>query len=217
MRLTEQGRALGLVDDARWQHFCHKRDAIALETERLKNTWVSPKIIAAAEAERVLGKALEHEYSLGELLRRPHVSYPELMNLNTLDGKKAANLRPKSLEDAENPAALVSVSCETSALPLVDLPEELRREVEEQIEISFKYAGYIDKQKEEIERLVEQEGVALPLDFDYMAIEALSIEVRQKLLKHRPATLGQASRISGITPAAIALLLVYLKKRGLKR
>jgi tRNA uridine 5-carboxymethylaminomethyl modification enzyme len=214
MRLTEQGRALGLVDDARWQHFGRKRDAIAQESERLKNTWVNPQIITAAEAERVLGKALEHEYSLGELLRRPNVGYTQLMGLQTVSGQTAAALPAKSPTNTENKTL---VSHETSAFSFLGLDEDLRQEVVEQIEISFKYAGYIDKQKEEIARLAAQESVPLPMGFDYMAVDALSIEVRQKLTRHKPATLGQASRISGVTPAAVSLLLIYLKKKGGKR
>mgnify|MGYP001069230017 FL=1 len=213
MRLTEQGRALGLVDDARWLHFCRKRDAITLETERLKNTWVSPKIIAAAEAERVLGKALEHEYSLGDLLRRPNVGYENLMRLQSMDGTTAAQLQPKTKQEVTD-EAMVSHETKPTANAL---PEDLQSEVLEQIEISFKYAGYIDKQKEEIERLAAQESVPLPADFNYMAVDALSIEVRQRLSKQRPNTLGQAARISGVTPAAVSLLLIHLKKKGGKR
>ncbi|MFI0546030.1 MAG: tRNA uridine-5-carboxymethylaminomethyl modification enzyme MnmG/GidA [Brachymonas sp.] len=214
MRLTEQGRVMGLVDDARWQHFSRKREAIAQESERLKSTWVNPKIIAPAEAERVLGKALEHEYSLGELLRRPNVGYAKLMGLQTMGGQTAAALQPKPSTNTENK---ILVSHETPSSHLVGLDGGLLQEVLEQIEVSFKYAGYIDKQKEEAERLSAQESIALPVDFDYMAVGALSIEVRQKLTKQKPATLGQASRISGVTPAAISLLLIHLKKKGGKR
>jgi tRNA uridine 5-carboxymethylaminomethyl modification enzyme len=218
MRLTEQGRALGLVDDARWSHFSRKRDAIATETKRLKNTWISPKIIAVAEAERALGKALEHEYSLGDLLRRPGIKYADLMHMQTQDGSKVAELQSKG--EAKLDAAQDQVSHETiktNTQGLAALAEDLQGEVIEQIEISFQYAGYICKQQEEIGRLAAQESVPLPTDFDYLAIEALSIEVRQKLMQHRPGNLGQASRISGVTPAAIALLLVHLKKKGGKR
>ena len=219
LRLTEQGHAMGLIDDARWQHFSRKQEALAQESERLRSTWVNPKIIAATEAERVLGKALEHEYSLGELLRRPNVGYGQLMGMQTVDGVAAASLLPKA-NAATSSEVAADVSHETSTAPtsiLPQLPLDLQQEVIEQIEISFKYAGYIDKQKEEIERLAAQESVRLPADFDYMAIDALSIEVRQKLSKQRPETLGQASRISGVTPAAISLLLIQLKKKGGKR
>ncbi len=181
LRLTEVGRQMGLVDDARWDAFSRKRDAVSRETERLRSLWISPRNLAAAEAERVLGKAIEHEYNLADLLRRPDVDYAALMSL---DGGRF-------------------------------VPEQALGEAEvEQIEIAAKYAGYIGKQKEEVERASHLEGTRLPADFDYMAVPALSIEVRQKLQKHRPETLGQASRISGVTPAAVSLLLVHLKKRG---
>ena len=190
MRLTETGRQLGLVDDARWDAFCRKRDAVARETERLKATWVNPRILAAAEAERVLGTTIEREYNLFDLLRRPDVRYAGLMSL---DGGKYAN---------------PDVSRETLG--------ELADPVLEQIEIAAKYSGYIDRQKDEVERASYYEGLKLPADLDYMAVTALSIEARQKLQKHRPETLGQASRISGITPASISLLLIHLKKGGFK-
>jgi len=192
MRLTEAGRRMGLVDDARWDSFNRKRDAVSRETQRLAATWVSPRNLAAAESERVLGKSIDHEYNLGDLLRRPNISYASLMSL---DGGVYSN---------------PDVSRETLA--------ELYEPVVEQIEIAAKYSGYIDRQKEEVERSAYYEHLRLPDDLDYMQVTALSIEVRQKLNKHRPETLGLASRISGVTPAAISLLLVHLKKtkfRGL--
>jgi tRNA uridine 5-carboxymethylaminomethyl modification enzyme len=190
MRLTEQGRRMGLIDDARWDAFSRKRDAVARETERLKSTWVNPRILAAQESERVLGKAIEHEYNLFDLLRRPGVGYEALMSL---DGVKYASS---------------DVSRETLG--------DLSAPVIEQVEIAAKYAGYIDRQKDEVQRAAHFERLRLPDDLDYMQVAALSIEVRQKLQKHRPETLGQASRISGVTPAAISLLLVHLKKGGFK-
>lgn len=223
-RLTEQGRTLGLVDDARWDVFNRKRDAVSRETERLKSSWVNPKLVSAEESARVLGKSMEHEYSLGDLLRRPNVNYAGLMGMALVAGGTVANLLPRKKSDAgqgvgEVPAANTemhaatignNVSHETS-------PPTLAPEVIEQIEIAFKYAGYIERQKDDIERSAHYENMALPADFDYMAIDALSIEVRQKLAKHQPPTLGLASRISGVTPAAISLLLVYLKKHKSKR
>jgi tRNA uridine 5-carboxymethylaminomethyl modification enzyme len=190
MRLTEAGRQLGLVDDARWDAFNRKRDAVSRETERLKATWVNPRMLPASESERVLGKAIEREYNLGDLLRRPGVGYEDLVSL---DGGKFR---------AEH------VSRETLG--------ELYEPVVEQIEIGAKYAGYIDRQKDEVERAAHYENLKLPLELDYMQVAALSIEVRQKLNKHRPETLGLASRISGVTPAAISLLLVHLKKNKFK-
>ena len=194
MRLTEVGRQLGLVDDARWDAFSRKRDAVSRETERLRSIWVSPKNLEAAEAERVLGKAIDHEYSLAELLRRPDVSYAGLMSL---DGGRYAS--------ADLAADL---SAETTATEVAT--------VVEQVEIAAKYSGYIDRQRGEIERAAHYENLKLPADLDYMQVTALSIEARQKLARHRPETLGLASRISGITPASISLLMVHLKKGGLR-
>jgi tRNA uridine 5-carboxymethylaminomethyl modification enzyme len=185
LRLTEIGRKLGCVGDAQWEVFDRRREAIARELERLKSTWVNPRIVADAEAERVLGKAIEREYALTDLLRRPNVSYRDLMSLQAVDGRRF-----------DNPA--------------------LDPGVAEQVEIQVKYAGYIDRQAKEVERHEHFEHLKLPAELDYMAVTALSIEVRQKLATHRPETLGQASRIGGVTPAAISLLLVHLKKGGFK-
>ena len=185
-RLTEVGRQLGLVDDARWDAFSRKRDAVSRETERLRSLWVSPKNLEVAEAERVFGKALEHEYSLADLLRRPGVTYESLMSL---DGGKF-------------------VSRETDPATTLD------HAVTEQVEISSKYSGYIDRQRAEVQRAAQYEHLKLPDDLDYLQVTALSFEARQTLAKRRPETLGLASRISGITPASISLLLVHLKKRG---
>ena len=184
MRLTEVGRQLGLVDDARWSAFSRKRDAVSRETERLRAIWVNPKNLQAAEAERVFGKALEHEHNFADLLRRPGVDYAGLMSLE--GGKYAPT-------------------------DLLDDPK-----VAEQVEIAAKYSGYINRQHGEVERAAHYEHLRLPADLDYLQVHALSIEARQKLSKHRPETLGLASRISGITPASISLLLVHLKKRGLR-
>ncbi|MNT14990.1 tRNA uridine 5-carboxymethylaminomethyl modification enzyme MnmG [compost metagenome] len=190
MRLTEAGRKMGLIDDARWDAFSRKRDAVSRETERLKATWVNPRIVAAEEAERVLGKAMEREYNLFDLLRRPGVDYGTLMSMN--EGAYRSD----------------AVSRET----LGDLGDS----VVEQVEIGAKYSGYIDRQKDEVERAAHYEKLRLPAELDYMQVTALSFEVRQKLQTHRPETLGQASRISGVTPAAISLLMVHLKKGGFK-
>jgi tRNA uridine 5-carboxymethylaminomethyl modification enzyme len=186
MRLTEIGRKLGVVGDAQWEAFERKREAVALELERLRSTWVNPRILAAAESERVIGQAIEREYNLADLLRRPGVEYDKLM---TLQGNEGQALAGPGVED---PA------------------------VKEQIEIQLKYSGYINRQAREVERHDYYENLKLPENLNYLEITALSIEVRQKLDKQRPETLGQASRISGVTPAAISLLLVHLKKRGAK-
>lgn len=178
LRLTEVGRELGLVDDQRWEAFNRKRDAIAKEAERLKATWVNPRTLAPSEQLRVLGKAMEREYSLFDLLRRPEVSYQNLLTLPNAG---------QALEDAA---------------------------VIEQIEIQAKYQGYIDRQLEEVEKAQANETLPLPMDLDYREVRGLSIEVQQKLNQFKPETLGQASRIQGITPAAISLLLVHLKRRS---
>lgn len=178
LRLTEIGRKLGIVDDARWQHFEAKREAIVREEQRLRSTWVNPRMLAEEDAMRVLGKNIEREYSLHELLRRPDVTYASLMTL------------PTAGEPAEEGVAL-------------------------QIEIQAKYQGYIEKQQGEIEQQEHFENLELPADFDYRGVRGLSIEAQQKLNQHKPQTVGQAGRISGITPATISLLLVHLK-RGFK-
>ncbi|WP_458762421.1 tRNA uridine-5-carboxymethylaminomethyl(34) synthesis enzyme MnmG [Cupriavidus basilensis] len=190
MRLTEAGRELGVVDDVRWDAFNRKRDAVSRETERLKGTWVNPGILPEADAVPLLGKAIEREYNLADLLRRPAVTYEALMALQ--EGKFA----PAQALDGD---------------PL------LVAQIREQIEIGIKYHGYIARQAAEVDKLEANESTRLPEDFDYTEVRGLGIEVGQKLNQHRPETLGQASRISGVTPAAISLLLVHLKKKGMGR
>ncbi|WP_112186534.1 tRNA uridine-5-carboxymethylaminomethyl(34) synthesis enzyme MnmG [Ralstonia sp. GX3-BWBA] len=189
MRLTEVGRTLGVVDDARWDAFNRKRDAVSRETERLKSTWVNPATLPLEDAEPVLGKGIEREYALADLLRRPNVTHEMLMGMQ---GGKYALEAPL----AEDPL----------------LAEQIR----EQVEIGIKYHGYIARQADEVERLGANENTRLPADFDYSQVRGLSIEVQQKLAKHKPETIGQASRISGVTPAAVSLLLVHLKKGVLR-
>jgi tRNA uridine 5-carboxymethylaminomethyl modification enzyme len=191
MRLTELGRQMGLVDDLRWDAFNRKRDAVSRETERLKSIWVNPRNLSDAEAERVLGKSIDREYNLADLLRRPDVSYQGLMSL---DGAKYQN---QTLVDS---------------LAGDDVSRETTRAVIEQIEIAAKYSGYIDRQRDEVARAANYENLKLPDDLDYNQVTALSFEVRQRLSRQRPETLGQASRLSGITPAAISLLLIHLKR-----
>ena len=180
LRLTETGRSLRIVDDARWDAFSRKRDAIAREQERLKATWINPTLLPQDDAARVLGKPIERDYTLFELLKRPQVSYAALM----------------SLAGAGEPL------CDPA--------------VTEQVEIQAKYQGYIVRQQEEVARHEHYESLAIPKDLDYRQVKGLSAEVQQKLDQYRPETVGQASRISGVTPAAISLLLVHLK-RGLPR
>jgi tRNA uridine 5-carboxymethylaminomethyl modification enzyme len=176
LRLTETGRRLGLVDDVRWAAFEAKREAIEREVQRLRDTWVSPRIVPDADALRVVGKPLEREYRLFDLLRRPEADYAGLMSL-------------------------------PEAGPGVSAPDVI-----EQVEIQAKYQGYIERQRDEVAKAEASETMVLPPDLDYKTVYGLSIEVQQKLDQHRPETLGQASRIQGMTPAAISLLLVHLKK-----
>ncbi len=176
LRLTEHGRRLGIVDDARWDAYCRKRDAIAQELERIRSTYVSAAVVARHDAERVLGQPIERDYALADLLRRPGVSYRAL----------------HELEGAGTPVADAIVA--------------------EQVEIATKYHGYIERQQVEVSRHREHEETRLPQWVDYRQVHGLSIEVQQKLDAHRPETLGQAARIAGVTPAAISLLLVHLKR-----
>ena len=180
LRLTEAGRTLGLVNDARWKYFNEKREVYVKERQRLQDTWIRPDTAAAKAAEKLLGQALTRESRLSELLLRPDTGYRELV---TLPG----------------------------AGPGIDLPEVI-----EQLENEARYAGYIERQRAEIQRRRRHEETKIPEDLDFQQVHGLSNEVCQTLTAHRPATLGQAGRISGITPAAISLLLVYLKKRSLQ-
>jgi len=197
MRLTEAGYELGLVDDVRWAAFNRKRDAVAREAQRLAGAWVNPQSLPPAIAEPLLGRAIEHEYNLGDLLRRPGVDFDRVCEIAATVPALSAPAVSRETLQAEFGAALAN-------------------SVIEQIEISHKYAGYIDKQDEDVERTLRFENLRLPDELDYAQVKALSFEVRQKLGRHRPATLGQASRISGVTPAAISLLLVHLKKGRFK-
>jgi tRNA uridine 5-carboxymethylaminomethyl modification enzyme len=178
LRLTEAGRELGLVDDARWAAFCEKREAIELEQQRLRATVLQPTAVSAEDSQRVFGDVLARDYKLYDLLRRPNVTY----------------------------AALTS-------LPAVGTPVTDEK-VAEQVEVQCKYAGYIDRQQDEIAKQSRNEATRLPDWLDYAQVRGLSNEVRQKLQMQRPATIGQAARTPGITPAAISLLLVHLKKAG---
>jgi tRNA uridine 5-carboxymethylaminomethyl modification enzyme len=191
LRLTPVGRELGLVDDTRWAAFERKRERLERELQRLRASWVRPATLPAADAERLFGKALEHEYNLADLLRRPGVGFDQVAEAARIAG----------LPDR--------VSRETLRAELGTREADA---VIEQAEIGIRYAGYIDKQNDEVERAAHFEAMKLPEELDYAQVTALSFEVRQKLARHRPATLGQASRLSGVTPAAISLLLVHLKK-----
>lgn len=181
LRLTETGRELGLVDDARWARFNQKLEAIEQERQRLRDIWVHPKSDHVAEVNTVLSAPLTKEASGEDLLRRPEMTYLKLMSLN-----------------AFGPA----------------LADE---QAAEQVEIQVKYEGYIARQQEEINRQLRNENTLLPVDLDYRQVNGLSNEVIAKLNDHKPTSIGQATRISGITPAAISILLIYLKKQGLLR
>ena len=176
LRLTETGRRLGLVDDARWAAFERKREAIALEQERLRSVWVNPRTLSVEAAERVLGKAIEREYTLADLLRRPDVTYASLMSLPTAG------------------------------------PGVVDATIAEQVEVQAKYSGYIDRQREEVTQRAAQGSLRLPAGLDYGQVRGLSREVQQKLNRHKPESIGQAARVQGVTPAAISLLLVHLKR-----
>jgi len=182
LRLTEIGRQMGLVDDARWAAFSAKREAIELEQQRLRALRVNPLKIGPDVIEPILGKALERETTMFELLRRPDTNHAQLQQLAAAAGLAEA----------------------------VSLPAE----VIEQVEIQAKYQGYIDRQRDEVARQITYESLALPETLDYSEVIGLSREVCQKLQTQRPQTLGQAARIQGITPAAIGLLLVHLKRMG---
>jgi tRNA uridine 5-carboxymethylaminomethyl modification enzyme len=176
LRLTETGRTLGVVDDARWEKFGTKRDAIEAEQARLRATWLRAASVSEAAAQRVFGAPLVRDTTLSELLRRPEVSYASLLTL------------PGAGTPVSDPA------------------------VAEQVEIDTKYAGYIDRQRDEISRQERHETTTLPEALDYAAVRGLSHEVRQILTRHRPATLGQAARLSGVTPAAISLIMVHMRR-----
>ncbi|MFP2769855.1 tRNA uridine-5-carboxymethylaminomethyl(34) synthesis enzyme MnmG [Oceanisphaera sp. KMM 10153] len=181
IRLTEEGRNLGLVDDHRWAMFCDKMERISQESQRLRTNWISPAHDAAPALNELLKTPLSREHNLEELLRRPEVNYTSLMAVDGIG-------------------------------PGID-----HEQAAEQVEIQIKYAGYIERQKDEIQKHLRNEHTRLPLDLDYGEVPGLSHEVIAKLNQARPETLGMASRISGVTPAAISILLVHLKKRGLLR
>jgi tRNA uridine 5-carboxymethylaminomethyl modification enzyme len=182
LRLTEAARKLGLVPDQQWDAFNRKRDMVSRETERLKSVWVNPKLMDVKPIEDILGTSLEREYNLHDLLKRPHISYDALMRATNVQGELIAG-----------PGLVDPVAAE-------------------QVEIQVKYAGYVAKQQEDVQRQAAQESMPIPEDIDYDAITSLSIEVRQRLKQQKPETIGQAGRISGITPAALALLLIHLKR-----
>ena len=182
LRLTSIGRDLGLVDDKRWTLFKRKRDAIDAELARLRTVWIQPETEKAFKINEMIEKPISREYSLADLLARPEVRYENLLNA----------ISEKERNGTEEP--------------------EVARQINEQVEIHIKYQGYIDRQEEDIKKLKRQDNTILPEDFDYAQMQGLSNELKQKLLKARPETIARATRIPGMTPAAISLLLIYLKK-----
>lgn len=182
-RLTEIGRKLGLVDEERWAFFNQKKENIEKELQRLRSTWVYPSMVSVEECERVLAGKIEREYSLFNLLSRPNVSHETLLSMKNSDNE------------------------------LISKDVHLTKSETEQVEITAKYSGYINRQKDEVAKLLEHELTRIPEDFDYDKVKGLSFEVRQKLKAVKPETIGQAGRISGVTPAAISLLLIFIKSR----
>lgn len=182
-RLSETAHKLGLLPEEKWARYARKHEAVQREIERLKSTWVNPMIVSQTDCERVLGKKIEREYSLAQLLSRPNTVYEELMTLKKADGSLVSD---QKLGDAAQV---------------------------EQVDIAMKYSGYIERQKSEIAKTTANEELRIPSDIDYDTVGGLSFEVRQKLKAMRPETLGQAGRISGVTPAAVSLLLIHLKRR----
>jgi len=181
LRLTEKGRELGLVDDERWTRFNEKLERIETERQRLKSTWVNPLAESVAEVNAHLAAPLSREASGEDLLRRPGMTYEQLVQMTPF---------APGLDDAE---------------------------AAEQVEIQIKYEGYIARQQDEIEKQQRNENTLLPEMLDYRQVTGLSNEVIAKLNDHKPVSIGQASRISGVTPAAISILLVWLKKQGMLR
>lgn len=199
LRLTEIGRDLGLVDDQRWQRFELKREAIEQETQRLRGCLVRPDTPAAAYIEQTTGEPIRRQTRALELLARPGISYHNLMATPGIGPGFAAQAEPAQARPA------------SESTPAADCLEDAAA-IAEQVEIQAKYAGYVDRQRNEIERQLGHETRALPADFDYSKVRGLSAEVMEKFQRVRPATLGQASRIPGVTPAAVSLLLIHLKR-----
>ncbi len=182
LRLSEKGRELGLVGDAQWAFFERKREAIAREQQRLRDTWVRPGVLDDGQAIERFGDVLRKETRALDLIARPQSDYARV--------------------------------CSVAAVGQDDIPTDLREQVTEQVEIQAKYAGYIERQRDEVARARRAEATPLPGDLDYAEVKGLSTEVSEKLARHKPETIGQAGRIPGVTPAALSLLLIHLKKRS---
>jgi tRNA uridine 5-carboxymethylaminomethyl modification enzyme len=229
LRLTPKGRELGLVDDERWRFFETKRAAISAEVRRLKQTVVHPHhLTSAVQAAELLGSTLSREVCGFDLLRRPEVRYASLTRVPSVGlpawmAGAAAEARDDpdthSCEHPERPDGWLGGWPNRCPNERMDgrTDQRLVEQVQLQVEVQAEYAGYIDRQREEIERQRRHEEMQLPQDTDYAQVRGLSIEVRQRLQQARPCTLGQASRVPGVTPAAISLLLVHLKRKGGRR
>ncbi|MGB5464705.1 MAG: tRNA uridine-5-carboxymethylaminomethyl(34) synthesis enzyme MnmG [Sedimenticolaceae bacterium] len=182
LRLTETGRAMGLIDDVRWAFFERKREAIEREQQRLRDTWVRPDDLTSAGAPELGDDPLRRPSRALDLLTRPGADYPKV--------------------------------CAIPSVGAADIDRDLRDQVAEQVEIQAKYSGYIERQRVEVERTRRAEAIRLPVTLDYARVKGLSAEVSEKLSRHRPETIGQAGRIPGVTPAAVSLLMIHLKKRS---
>ena len=188
LRLTTKGRELGLVDERRWSLFNTKRDAVAAEQRRLDSILVRPTLLTEND-EILIGKALKRECTAADILKRPEIDYLTLSGLTAVGAFDAS----------------------------VFASDEQREQVELQLEVQAKYSGYIERQQREISHHQKQESLRLPDDIDYEVVDGLSNEVRQKLAAARPMTIGQASRLEGMTPSAVSLLLIHIKKQQLKK
>jgi len=191
LRLTPIGRELSLVDDARWRIFATKRQAVVEEQARLSERFVRNAELSASD-KKILGGKLQRECNAAELLRRPELRYGDIARLSSV-----------GLPAWENKSNEIGV--------------EQIEQIELQLEVQAKYQGYIDRQQREIERHAKQESLRLPADLDYTNVTGLSTEAMQRLMSTRPATLGHASRLEGMTPSAVSLLLIHLKKRRMKK
>ncbi|MCB1774063.1 MAG: tRNA uridine-5-carboxymethylaminomethyl(34) synthesis enzyme MnmG, partial [Gammaproteobacteria bacterium] len=186
LRLTATGRELGLVGDRQWAAFERKREAIEREQQRLRDTWVRPQDLPPAQAQAAIGDELRREARALDLVTRPDASY----------------------------ASVTAIPVVGTGDVVAPLPTTLREQVTEQVEIQAKYAGYIERQRDEVERARRAESIRLPDNLDYANVKGLSAEVSEKLARHRPETVGQAGRIPGVTPAAVSLLLIHLKRKS---
>jgi tRNA uridine 5-carboxymethylaminomethyl modification enzyme len=206
LRLTEAGRRLGVIDDIKWDIYCRKKDAVFNEIENLKSIWINRYVIDKNTSNEILGHELEHEYSLHDLLKRPEISYPDIVTL-----AKSKDLVLVADENLDTPKQR-DENVRRDKLSKFIMSALVDERTYGQVEVQVKYAGYISRQEVEIGKQAYLDDIYIPENIDYNKISGLSNEVVQKLIKLKPSNLGQASRISGITPAAVSLLLVFHKK-----